>query len=90
MKNRTNAKIVGSISAQNCSDVLSFTFIIVFMFGSFNPKSFNESLFGKITISLGIFSIQFSNTTSQEAVAIALFQSITISLYFQVLKFLSS
>jgi hypothetical protein len=90
IKNKTKAIIVGNISDQNCSEVLSLTLIKVFISGFFKPRSFNESLFGKITISLGIFSIPLSYTTSQEAVAIALFQSINISLYFQFLKFLSN
>jgi hypothetical protein len=82
--------IVGSISAQNFSEVLSFTIIFVSISGFFSPKSFKESFSGRITISLGIFVIQFSYTTSHEAVAIALFQSMIISLYFQASKFLSN
>jgi hypothetical protein len=53
--NNTNAIIVGSISLQNSSLVLSFTRMAVFISGFFNHNSLRESFFGSITISLSIF-----------------------------------
>jgi hypothetical protein len=73
--------MVGVISLQNSSLVLSFIEIAVFIFGFFNPKSLRESFFGKITISLFILVNQFSITFAQLKVAMALFPSIKISLY---------
>jgi hypothetical protein len=62
MKNNINIIIVGSISAQNFLLVLSFIKILVVISGFLSHNSFNESLFGNITISLGIFVIPFSST----------------------------
>jgi len=81
-KNNHIINSVGKNSAQNSSFVLSFTKIDVFISGFFNPKSFIESFFGKIIISLLIFE----PSIPQLNVAIALFQSISISLYCQSKK----
>jgi hypothetical protein len=58
--------IVGSISDQNSSLVLSFIEILVSISGFFSHKSAKESFFGNMTTSLTIFSNQFSTTVSQE------------------------
>jgi hypothetical protein len=72
------------------SPELSLTIIFVETFGFFNHNSVSESVAGRIIISLLIISNQSSNTFAQESVAIALFQSIKISLYAQELNFCSS
>jgi hypothetical protein len=82
-----NAIIVGSISAQKAELVLSFTKIFVSISGFLNHKSFSESLFGKIIISL---SIHQDSNVFQLNVAIALFQSIKISEYNQSIYFSSN
>jgi hypothetical protein len=80
-KNNINPIIVGIIAHQNCSDVRSFTLTKVLISGLFIPRSFNESLVGKIITSLCIFLIPFSWTIHPLRVAIALFPSINISEY---------
>jgi hypothetical protein len=79
IKNNTKARIVGNISFQNSSEVLSFTEISVFIFGFFNQRSLSESVVGRIAISLCIFLIPFSSIFSPLRVAIALFPSMSIS-----------
>jgi hypothetical protein len=88
--NNIKAIIVGIISLQNSSLVLSFIDIGVIILEFFRPNSFNESFLGKITISLCIFVNQFSITLVQLRVAIALFQSITIFSYAQLRYFVSN
>ncbi|MDR1944934.1 MAG: hypothetical protein LBQ59_02335 [Candidatus Peribacteria bacterium] len=66
IKISAKAIIVGNISDQNSSLVLSFIEILVSISGFFSHKSVKESFFGNITISLTIFSNQFSTTTPQE------------------------
>ncbi|NCB13730.1 MAG: hypothetical protein EOM78_19150 [Erysipelotrichia bacterium] len=90
IKNNINPIIVGNISHQNLSHELSFISIFVQISGFLSHKSFKESVCGKITISLLIFSTQFSTTFAQDSVAIALFQSIKISVYAHELNFFSS
>ncbi len=85
MKNNTNAIIVGNISHQNSSLVLSFIETFVITLGFFNHNSLSESFFGNTTISLFIFSTQFLFIVSHDRVAIALFQSIIISVYSHLL-----
>ncbi|MBT3726463.1 hypothetical protein HOG21_01880 [bacterium] len=73
--------IVGIISDQNSSLLLSFilTFVLISLF--FSQRSFSESFLGSITTSLFIFFIHLFSITPQLIVAKALFQSINISLY---------
>jgi hypothetical protein len=81
IKNNTKAIIVGSISDQNLSLELSFTITFVAILELLSHKSFRESVAGNIIISLLIFRIQLlSFSVTHESVAIALFQSISISL----------
>jgi len=79
IKKKTKARIVGNISAQNASLVLSFILTSVFISGFLSPRSRSESLSGSIAISLNCLSTPFSLTICPESVAIALFPSITIS-----------
>ncbi|MDF1682714.1 MAG: hypothetical protein P1U46_03140 [Patescibacteria group bacterium] len=82
--------IVGNNSFHISSPVLSFIEILVSIPSLFNPKSFIESFFGNMTIFLSTFSIPFSITLDPDNVAIALFQSISISLYTQLKYFCSN
>jgi hypothetical protein len=66
IKISAKAIIVGNISDQNSSLVLSFIEILVIISEFFNHNSAKESFFGNITTSLTIFSNQFSNTVFQE------------------------
>jgi len=86
-KNNIKAIIVGSISDQNLLEVLSFMLIFVEILLFFNQRSIKESFLGRIIISLGTFVIHLSSTVFQDRVAIALFQSINISLYSPELYF---
>jgi len=88
--NNTNVIIVGSISAQNSSLVLSFIIIAVSISGLLSHNSFNESFLGRVIISLGIFVIFHSITDFQLSVAIALCQSISTSEYNHSEKFFSN
>ncbi|NCB14269.1 MAG: hypothetical protein EOM78_22020 [Erysipelotrichia bacterium] len=89
-KNNTKPMIVGNISDQNLSFELSLTIIFVGTFGFFSHNSVRESVAGNIMISLFIFSTQLTNCLAHDKVAIALFQSIKISLYEPELNFCSS
>jgi hypothetical protein len=89
-KNKTKAIIVGIISDQNSSELLSFTVTIVLLLGFFNHNSSRESFFGSITISLLVFVIDQALVSHHLIVAIALFQSINISLYLEFEYFSSN
>jgi hypothetical protein len=84
-QNKIIVKIVGNISAQNFSPDLSFTLTGVLFSGLLSPKSHREYFSGKIAISFRVFSVQFSVIFSHAEIAINLFPSIRISLYFKSL-----
>jgi hypothetical protein len=89
-KNNTKAIIVGIISDQNFSELLSFIVILVLIKLFFNHNSVSESFSGRKTISLLIFFISQVFISAQLIIAIALFQSINISLYNQLEYFCSN
>jgi len=99
-QNKIIVSIVGIISDQNFAELLSLTSIIVSISGFFNPKSFIESLLGRMIISLLVFIIQFTVSVSLHFsstefqvplyVAKALFSSIKTLSYFPSLKFFSN
>jgi hypothetical protein len=56
-KSSTNPIIVGIISPQKASEVLSFIVMLVVIFGFLSQRSFSESLFGSIAISFIVFQL---------------------------------
>lgn len=81
--------MVGIISHQNSELVLSLILIVVSISGFLSQISFNESFFGRITISLFTFSAHLSFIFSHLRVAIALLLSMRISEYSQFINFCS-
>jgi hypothetical protein len=84
-RNSITSRIVGSISAQNFELVKSFTSTVVVISEFCNPKSDNESRSGRIAVWIFCFSTPSSIIVQPDRVAIALFPSISISEYAELL-----